>query len=119
MLLRIIFLKSSYRCHQIGWGHACLGNATFPIRFFEIEAIATDIAGNVGTASRKVIIADGSRFKVKSQKDSDDKGQYNIGTLQISSVGDPELVLVQELEHQSDRYLVDTYQVMVSPSVGD
>ena len=38
-----------------------------------------------------------------------------VSPLKISSEGDPELLLVRELEHQSDRYLIDTFQVMASP----
>ena len=62
--LDIFSYISSYRCRQIDWGHGCMLNASFPVRFYEIEDIATDMIGNVGTARKKVIVADGNMLFV-------------------------------------------------------
>ena len=102
-------------CQQIDWGHGCMLNASFPVRFYEIEDIATDMAGNVGTARKKVVVADGNMLFVKKKIGEDAVVRYIVSPFKISSEGHPELLLVRELEHQSSRYLIDTFQVMPSP----
>jgi len=106
-----VFVQPSM-CETIGNNHICLRNASFPIRFYEIEVIATDMAGNVGTGSRKVLIAEENKLRV----DRDNVGTYRVAGEDITSLGNPELVLVRELEHQEDLYLIDSMQVVTTPN---